>query len=174
MKGTKVLANQRDVLRKIEKQLNRGVSSLAPEDQWLLEIDRKELLGNSLKHQQHWLWSIEAAREAGARAERISKGKTTSWKEILNDENYAHLPTTAPKEDAAAMAPPARSTAQPTKPAAAPTEATRANVIGAERTKTFSTYFPNAPAELAAAYGSLAPQTGGRREGKISGQEEAS
>ena len=74
-KGTKVLANQRDVLRKIERQLATGVRSLAPEDQWLLEIDRKELLGNSLKHQQHWLWSVEAAREAGARAERLSKGK---------------------------------------------------------------------------------------------------
>ena len=31
-KGTKVLANQRDVLRKIERQLNRGVSLLVPED----------------------------------------------------------------------------------------------------------------------------------------------
>ena len=159
-KGTKVLANQRDVLREIERQLARGVGFLAPEDQWLLEIDRKELLGNSLKHQQHWLWSIEAAREAGARAERISKGKTTSWKEILNDENYAHLPTTAPKEDAAAMAPPTRSTAQPTKPAAAPTEATRAKATGAKKAKILTTFFPNAPAELVAAYGSLAPQVG--------------
>ena len=61
------------MLREIEKQLNRGVSSLAPEDQWLLEIDRKELLGNSLKHQQHWLWSVKAAQEAGAREERLSK-----------------------------------------------------------------------------------------------------
>ena len=69
-KGNKVLANQRDVLHKIEKQLDRDISSLAPEDQWLLEIDRKELLGNSLKQQQHWLWSVEAAREAGVRRRR--------------------------------------------------------------------------------------------------------
>ena len=126
-----------------------------------------------LKHQQHWLWSVEAAREAGARAERLSKGKTTSWKEILNDENYAHLPTTAPKEDAAAMTPPARSTARPSKPAAAPTEAMRAKVIGAKRAKTFATYFPNAPAELAAAYGSLAPQAGGGKEKSVAKKKQA-
>ena len=148
----------------MEMQLNRGVSSLAPEDQWILEINRKELLGNLLKHQQHWLWSVEAAQEAGARAARLSKGQTTSWKEILKDENYAHLPTTAPKEDTTATVPTARSTAQPTKQAAAPTEATRAKAIGAKRAKIYSTYFPKAPAELAAAYGSLAPQAGGGKE----------
>ena len=91
------------MLRKIERQLNRGLRLLAPEDQWLLEIDRKELLGSSLRHQQHWLWSIEAACEAGARAEKLTKGQTTSWKEILKDENFAHLPTTAPKKDTAAV-----------------------------------------------------------------------
>ena len=133
------------MLREIERQLATGVRSLAPEDQWLLEIDRKELLGNSLRHQQHWLWSVEAARDAGARAERLSKGKTTSWKEILNDESYAHLPTTAPKEDAAAVAPPARSKARPTKPEATPTEATRAKARGAKRAKILSLSFPTHP-----------------------------
>ena len=133
------------MLRKIEKQLDRGVRLLAPENQWLLEIDREELLGNSLRHQQHWLWSVEAAREAGARAARLSKGKTTSWKEILKDENYAHLPTTAPKEDTAVVVPPARSIAQSTKPVTAPTEATKAKNLGAKRAKICSMYFPKPP-----------------------------
>ena len=129
-----------------------------------------------LKNQQHWLWSIEAACEAGARAEKLSKGQTISWKEILKDTNFTHLPTTAPKEDTAAVAPPSCSTTHSTLPAAAPTKAMKAKALGAKRAKILSIYFPKPPqaeggksesaaqkkqAELAAAYGSLAPQAGG-------------
>ena len=71
---------------------------------------------------------------------------------------------------------PTRSTAQSTKPAAAPTKATKAKALGAKRAKILSIYFPKPPqtkggksesaaqkkqAGLVAAYGSLVPQAGG-------------
>ena len=65
-KGTKAIATQQDLLRAIERQLDMGLASVAPEDQWLLEIDQSLLKSESLKQQQYWLWAVEAARQAGS------------------------------------------------------------------------------------------------------------
>ena len=35
---------------------------------------------------------MEAARKAGAKAEELTEGRTSSWESILEDENFAHLP----------------------------------------------------------------------------------
>ena len=46
-----------------------------------------------MRHQQFWVWAMEAARKAGAKAEELTEGHTSSWESILEDENFAHLPT---------------------------------------------------------------------------------
>lgn len=46
-----------------------------------------------MRHQQFWVWAMEAARKVGARAEELMEGHTSSWESILEDENFAHLPT---------------------------------------------------------------------------------
>lgn len=92
-KGTRALANQQDLLNAIEEQLKMGAKSLAPEDQWMLELDQNEINSKSARWQQYWLWAVEAARTAGRNAERITKGKTTSWKNIMEDDRFDYLPT---------------------------------------------------------------------------------
>ena len=41
------MANQQDLLNAIEEQLKMGAKSLAPEDQWMLELDQNEIYSKS-------------------------------------------------------------------------------------------------------------------------------
>ena len=98
--GTNALKSRKEVLTKVEQQLDKGLEGLPPEDQWLLEIDPHELRKKVLPQQQYWLLAVDAAQEAGERALNILKGATSSWKRILKDGQFAKiamlLPTSTP------------------------------------------------------------------------------
>ena len=102
-KGTKVLANQQGVLRAIEQQLDMGMASVPPKDEWMMEIDHTQLRRNLLREQQYWLWGVEVTRQGGTRAEELTEGKSTSWKNIMKDGKFIDLPTITlcPKEEEA-------------------------------------------------------------------------
>ena len=73
-----VIEKRESVFNEIERQLNVGVGSLPPESRCLLELDLQELRSRQTDDQQHWLYAITAARQAGLRAMQLSEGKTAS------------------------------------------------------------------------------------------------
>ena len=96
-KDTKVLSSQQEVLRSIERQLNIGIASVLPENQWMLESNSTKLQSKLLSQQQYWLWAVEATRQVGTRAEELTEGKSSSWKNIIKDGKFDHLPRCTPR-----------------------------------------------------------------------------
>jgi hypothetical protein len=93
--GTIKLEAKQDIMKEIERQLDLGLNNLPPESKFLLEIDTTDLMSSEIESQQYWLFSIEAARAAGERAMKLSKGKTTSWNDIMANGRF-DLPTSSP------------------------------------------------------------------------------
>ena len=91
--GTIKLEAREDVLRKVERQLDLGLVSLPPECKCLLEIPRASLFCLTTDRQQYWLNAITAAREAGTRALKLTKGASTSWDGIVKDGRFQTLRT---------------------------------------------------------------------------------
>ena len=93
------LKSGEDVLARIEQQLDKGIEALPTEDQWLLEIDAYELRDMDLRDQQYWLLALEAACQEGENALKLSKGETSSWRDIMKNSLLSEsLPTLTPLE----------------------------------------------------------------------------
>ena len=91
--GTIKLEAREDVLREVERQLDLGLESLPPECKCLLEIPRASLFCLATDRQQYWLNAITAAREAGTRALKLTKGTSSSWDGIVKDGRFQTLST---------------------------------------------------------------------------------
>ena len=98
--GALALKSREEVLARIEQQLDKGIEALPTEDQWLLEIDAYELRDMNLREQKYWLLAVEAARQAGENALKLSKGETSSWRDIMKNPLLSEsLPTSTPLEE---------------------------------------------------------------------------
>ncbi len=62
--GTGVMAHKEEILQEIERHLEFGTEDFLDEDQYLAEINLNDLESSSGEHQEHWLLTICAAREA--------------------------------------------------------------------------------------------------------------
>ena len=91
--GTIKLEAREDVLRDVVRQIDLGLGSLPPECKCLLEIPRASLFCLATDRQQYWLNAMTAAREAGARALKLTKGTSSSWVDIVKDGRFQTLGT---------------------------------------------------------------------------------
>ena len=98
--GALALKSREEVLARIEQQLDKGIEGLPTKDQWLLEIEAFELRDMDLRDQQYWLLAVEAARQVGENALKLSKGETSSWRDIMKNPLLSELlPTSTPLEE---------------------------------------------------------------------------
>jgi hypothetical protein len=62
--GTLVLAHKEELMKEIEHQLELGEEGLAEDDKFLLKCIFNELATTNGEHQEYWILTIQAAREA--------------------------------------------------------------------------------------------------------------
>ncbi len=62
--GTKATQWKEELQREIERQLEMGADNLHEEDQYLCEINLRDLESSNREKQHYWLLAIQAAREA--------------------------------------------------------------------------------------------------------------
>jgi hypothetical protein len=62
--GTKATQQKEELKQEIERQQEMGAENLREEDQYLCEIDLRDLKSSSREKQHYWLLAIQAAREA--------------------------------------------------------------------------------------------------------------
>ena len=74
-----MLRAHEDLLGEIERQLDMGVACVADKDKCMLEIDAHQLANFSVAEKQYWIHAVEAARQAGTRALKLSEGGTDDW-----------------------------------------------------------------------------------------------
>ena len=60
-KGIKARDSKKNLLDKIEKQLDLGSENIPPDDRWMLEMNHTSLLSNNDQELQYWLLEVEAA-----------------------------------------------------------------------------------------------------------------
>ena len=95
-KGSAIRSAKEHALREIEKNLDKGIDSLAPECQCLLEIPEDELQGMPLEDQTLWLYAFEAGEAARAHASKLSEGREVSWDNIIRHGKFVGAPTMNP------------------------------------------------------------------------------
>jgi hypothetical protein len=61
--GTRTTAHKEEIQLAIEAQQEMGMEDLLEEDQYLVEVNLKDLESTSGKRQEYWLIAIRAARE---------------------------------------------------------------------------------------------------------------
>jgi hypothetical protein len=62
--GTKAMQQKEELQQEIERQQEMGAENLREEDQYLCEINLRDLESSSEEKQHYWLLAIQAAREA--------------------------------------------------------------------------------------------------------------
>jgi hypothetical protein len=62
--GTHVTLRKEEIQREIEEQMELGPAGLLEEDQWMMEVNLKDLETTSGEQEEYWLVAIQAAREA--------------------------------------------------------------------------------------------------------------
>jgi hypothetical protein len=62
--GTQAMLRKEELQKEIEAQQEMGYDGLLDEDQFLLEVNLKDLKSTSGEQQEYWLVAIRAAREA--------------------------------------------------------------------------------------------------------------
>jgi hypothetical protein len=62
--GTLISAHKDELLSKIQEQLDIGSDGLNEQDRFLLECNFDKLATAAGEHQEHWLMTIQATREA--------------------------------------------------------------------------------------------------------------
>ena len=68
--GTLATLRKEEIQREIEKQMELGPVGLLEEDQWMMEVNLKDLETTSGEQEEYWLVAIRAAREAAILARR--------------------------------------------------------------------------------------------------------
>jgi hypothetical protein len=71
--GTQATLRKEAIQRKIEEQLETGGNGLLEEDQWMMEVNLRDLENTSGEQEQYWLVAIKAAQEAA----RLKRQRTT-------------------------------------------------------------------------------------------------
>jgi hypothetical protein len=61
--GTRVTTRKEQIQRKIEHQLELGVTGLLQEDTYLMEINLEDMESTAGERQEYWLLAITAAQE---------------------------------------------------------------------------------------------------------------
>jgi hypothetical protein len=62
--GTLATLRKEEIQREIEEQVELGPAGLLEEDQWMMEVNLKDLETTSGEQEEYWLVAIRAAREA--------------------------------------------------------------------------------------------------------------
>ena len=80
-----MLKVQEDLLKKIERQLNMGVNSVAKEDKWMLKVDLLHLAAYLLSDKEYWIHTVKAVQQVSTRAMELLEGMTNSWNNIMKE-----------------------------------------------------------------------------------------
>ena len=91
-KGVKARDSKKNLLDKIEKQLDLGPENIPPDLIWMLEMNHTSLLSNNAQELQYWLLEVEAARAAGEGARRMTSRASSNWNQVLKDRKFC-IPT---------------------------------------------------------------------------------
>ena len=73
----------KEVLREIHELLETPPSEVAPESQYLLELDHSAMYKASYEEQAYWILAMKAARRAGRRAATSKRARGRSRRTIL-------------------------------------------------------------------------------------------
>jgi hypothetical protein len=77
--GTQATLRKEEIQREIEEQMEMGTDGLLDEDQWMMEVNLKDLETTSGEQEEYWLVAIRAAREAAIltrqRAQQTRRGR---------------------------------------------------------------------------------------------------